>query len=41
MKYTFRYGNETRERKEKLCSHLYNILIDSIIQTNLIINSYN
>lgn len=33
--------NETRERKEKLCSHLYNILIDGIIQTNLIINSYN
>lgn len=41
MIYTFRYGNETRERKEKLCSHLYNILIDGIIQTNLIINSYN
>lgn len=44
MKYTFRYGNETRERKKKLCSHLYNILIDGIIQTknkNLIINSYN
>lgn len=39
MKYTFRYGNETRKRKEKLC-YLY-ILIDGTIQTNLIISSYN